>query len=73
VVVVVKFLNVLTKCREYGNGKLKYLIELGCVTYHPTVLTSFPCGHMVSAERSSVLEGGGPVSQNGNKGEKLHV
>jgi hypothetical protein len=42
-------------------GKLKYLIELERETYHPTILTSFPCGHIVSAERGSVLEGGGPV------------
>jgi hypothetical protein len=54
-------------------GKLKYLIEPERGTYHPTVLTSFPCGHMVSAERGSVLEGSGPVPQNENKGEKLHV
>jgi hypothetical protein len=66
-------------------GKLKYLvelargtylstmIELGHRTYHPTVLTSFPCGLMVGAERGSILKGGGPIPQNGNKGEKLHV
>jgi hypothetical protein len=54
-------------------GKLKYLIEPGRGTYHPTVLTLFPCGHMVSAERNSILEGGGPVPRNGNKGEKSHV
>jgi hypothetical protein len=40
-------------------SKLKYLIEPECGTYHPTILTSFPCGHMVSAEHGSVLEGGG--------------
>jgi hypothetical protein len=54
-------------------SKLKYLIEPGRGTYHPTVLTSFPYDHMVSAERGSILEGGGPVSQNGNIGEKSHV
>jgi hypothetical protein len=42
-------------------GKLKYLIEPGHGTYHPTVLTLLPCGHMVSAECGSVLEGGGSV------------
>jgi hypothetical protein len=54
-------------------GKFKYLIEPECGTYHPTVLTLFPYGHMVSAERGSVLEGGGPIPRNGNKGEKSHV
>jgi hypothetical protein len=54
-------------------SKLKYLIELRRGTYHPTVLTSFPCCHMVSAERSSILEDGGLVPRNGNKGEKSHV
>jgi hypothetical protein len=54
-------------------GKLKYLIEPGRGTYHSTFLTSFPCGHMVSAESGSTLKGGGPVPQNRNKGEKSHV
>jgi hypothetical protein len=54
-------------------SKVKYLIELGRGTYHCAVLTSFLCGRMVSAERGSILEGGGPVPRNGNKGEKLHM
>jgi hypothetical protein len=54
-------------------GKLKHLIEQERGTYHPTILISFQCGHMVRAEHGSVLEGGGPVSQNGNKRKKSHV
>jgi hypothetical protein len=54
-------------------GKFKYLIELGRGTYHPTISTLFPCGHMVSVERGSLFEGGGPVPRNGNKGGKSHV
>jgi hypothetical protein len=42
-------------------GKLKYLIEPGRGTYHPNILNSFPCGHMVNAEHGSVLDGGDPV------------
>jgi hypothetical protein len=42
VVVVVKFLTVLTTCREYAENmvisKLKYMIEPGHGMYHPTVL-----------------------------------
>jgi hypothetical protein len=51
VVVVVKFLNVLITCRDMVISKLKYLIEPERGTYHPTVLTSFPCSHMMSVER----------------------
>jgi hypothetical protein len=54
-------------------GKLMYLIDPGRGTYHPTVLTSFPCGIMVGAELGFILKGGGHVPRNGNKGEKLHM
>jgi hypothetical protein len=54
-------------------SKLKYLIEPGRGTYHPTVLTLFPYGHMMSAERGSVLEGGGPIPRNRNKAKKSHM
>jgi hypothetical protein len=53
--------------------KFKYLIEPGRGIYHPTILTSFPCGHMVSAERGSMLEGGGLVPRNGNKMKKSNM
>jgi hypothetical protein len=50
-------------------GELKYLIEPRCGTYHPTILTLFPCGYMVSAEHGSVLEGGGLFRKTGIKGK----
>ena len=43
-VVVVKFLNVLTTCREYGNRLAKYLIGSASGLI-PTLLNSFPCAH----------------------------
>jgi hypothetical protein len=54
-------------------GKLMYLIDPELGTYHPTVLTSFPCGLMVGAELGFILKGGGSVPRNGNKREKLRM
>jgi hypothetical protein len=52
-------------------GKLKYLIEPGRGTYHPTVLMSFPWAHgkcksshdpaLFHGSWTYVLEDGGPV------------
>jgi hypothetical protein len=50
----------------------KYLIKPVRELY-PTPLTSFTWGHMVGVEQDFVLEGGGPIPRNGNKGKKLHV
>ena len=60
---VVKRLNVLSTCREYGNREANYLIGPWRGTYHPTVSG---CRVVVL-----VVEGGGPVPRNEKKGEML--